>query len=112
MLKKMDEQFYSTLNHDSEMQPQNEEVQPESNGLSDSDMELLQLLKITYARDESNAFETISFKVIFSKVLANLQKSADIFQIKKSVSKLFYSNSHKKYRITNSENQKKLQNIN
>ena len=43
--QKMDEQFYSTLNHDSEMQPQNEEVQPESNGLSDSDMELLQLLK-------------------------------------------------------------------
>ena len=31
--------------HDSEMQPQNEEVQPENNGLSDSDMELLQLLK-------------------------------------------------------------------
>ena len=29
----------------SEMQPQNEEVQPENNGLSDSDMELLQLLK-------------------------------------------------------------------
>ena len=29
----------------SEMQPQNEEVQPESNCLSDSDMELLQLLK-------------------------------------------------------------------
>ena len=28
-----------------EMQPQNEEVQPENNGLSDSDMELLQLLK-------------------------------------------------------------------
>ena len=27
------------------MQPQNEEVQSESNGLSDSDMELLQLLK-------------------------------------------------------------------
>lgn len=43
--QKMDEQFYSTLNHDSEMQPQNEEVQPENNGLSDSDMELLQLLK-------------------------------------------------------------------
>lgn len=43
--QKMDEQFYSTLNHDSEMQPQNEEVQSESNGLSDSDMELLQLLK-------------------------------------------------------------------
>lgn len=43
--QKMDEQFYSTLNHDSEMQPQNEEVQPESNCLSDSDMELLQLLK-------------------------------------------------------------------
>lgn len=41
----MDEQFYSTLNHDSEMQPQNEKVQPENNGLSDSDMELLQLLK-------------------------------------------------------------------
>ena len=31
--QKMDEQFYSTLNHDSEMQPQNEEVQPENNGL-------------------------------------------------------------------------------
>ena len=30
---------------DSEMQPQKEEVQPENNGLSDSDMELLQLLK-------------------------------------------------------------------
>ena len=29
----------------SEMQPQNEEVQLENNGLSDSDMELLQLLK-------------------------------------------------------------------
>ena len=29
----------------SEMQPQKEEVQPENNGLSDSDMELLQLLK-------------------------------------------------------------------
>ena len=43
--QKMDEQFYSTLNLDSEMQPQNEEVQPENNGLSDSDMELLQLLK-------------------------------------------------------------------
>ena len=43
--QKMDEQFYSTLNHDSEMQPQNEEVQPENNGLSDSDMELLSLLK-------------------------------------------------------------------
>lgn len=43
--QKMDEQFYSTLNHDSEMQPQNEKVQPENNGLSDSDMELLQLLK-------------------------------------------------------------------
>ena len=43
--QKMDEQFYSTLNHDSEMQPQNEEVQPENNGLSDSDMELLQFLK-------------------------------------------------------------------
>ena len=43
--QKMDEQFYSTLNHDSEMQPQNEEFQPENNGLSDSDMELLQLLK-------------------------------------------------------------------
>lgn len=43
--QKMDEQFYSTLNYDSEMQPQNEEVQPENNGLSDSDMELLQLLK-------------------------------------------------------------------
>ena len=36
---------FLTLNHDSEMQPQNEEVQPENNGLSDSDMELLQLLK-------------------------------------------------------------------
>ncbi len=43
--QKMDEQFYSTLSHDSEMQPQNEEVQPENIGLSDSDMELLQLLK-------------------------------------------------------------------
>lgn len=43
--QKMDKQFYSTLNHDSEMRPQNEEVQPENNGLSDSDMELLQLLK-------------------------------------------------------------------
>lgn len=42
--QKMDEQFYSTLNHDSEMQSQNEEVQPENNGLSDSDMELLKSL--------------------------------------------------------------------
>ena len=59
--------FYSTLNHDSEMQPQNEEVQPENNGLSDSDMELLQLLKSLTPEMKEMLFETISFKVIFQK---------------------------------------------
>ena len=86
--QKMDEQFYSTLNHDSEIQPQNEEVQPENNGLSDSDMELLQLLKSLTPENESNAFETISFKVNFFKSVSKSSKnSADNFfsKIKKSV---------------------------
>ena len=78
MLQKMDEQFYSTLNHDSEMQPQNEEVQPENNGLSDSDMELLQLLKSLTPEMKAMLLNN-QLQSNFSKVLANLQKSADIF---------------------------------
>lgn len=65
--QKMDEQFYSTLNHDSEMQPQNEEVQPRKQRLVRQWYGAFTAFKITYAGDERNAFETISFKVIFQK---------------------------------------------
>ena len=58
--QKMDKEFYSTLNEDTSNQPQD-------TGFSDSDMELLKLLKSLSPEMKEQLFKANTQKVIFQK---------------------------------------------